>query len=152
MTLYRNGLVVKGLIICGLASPAAWSAASGCVNGELLGVYNAQISNINLQSVLQAVKATSTPAAATVTPKAPGFGGNDNSLSGNLPALGRYYFDGAGNIIGVATGKVAFNLALGKYTVNTDCTGKITLASGAAYDIVLANGGKELTYVRTDAD
>jgi hypothetical protein len=151
-------LAVKGLIICGLMSPAAWSAASGCVNGQLLGLYNAEVLNTNTQSLLQdANAAVSTAAAAagtaaTTASKAPGLAGSDNSLTGNTPALGRYYLDAAGNIIGLSTGKTQANLAVGKYTVNTDCTGRITLNSGAAYDFVVSNGGRDITYVRTDAD
>lgn len=152
MTLCRHGFALKGLIILGLAAPAILSAEAGCVNGQLLGLYDAQISNINTQNLLQSLKASPAPVTAAPTPRAPGLGGNDNSLSGNVPALGRYYFDGNGNIIGVATGKIAANVAVGKFSVNTDCTGKITLGSGAAYDIVLAESGRTLTYVRTDGD
>jgi hypothetical protein len=152
MTMHRHNFVVEGLIILSLAAPAILSAEAGCVNAQLSGLYNAQISNINTQNLLQSLKANLTPAATGAASKAPGFAANDNSLSGNLPALGRYYFDGSGNIIGLSAGKIAANLAVGKYTVNTDCTGKITLASGAAYDIVLANSGRSLAYVRTDGD
>jgi len=108
--------------------------------------------NANTQSLLQSANTPPTPAASTTSNKAPGFAANDNSLSGNTPALGRYYFDANGNIIGLSTGKVQVNLAVGKYTVNTDCTGRITLSSGAAYDFVVSNGGKTVTYLRTDAD
>ncbi|HJZ97437.1 MAG TPA: hypothetical protein VKE70_13095 [Candidatus Solibacter sp.] len=154
---HHHNLAIKGLIICGLASPATLSAAaSGCVTGQLLGLYNAELLNANTQSLMQdanaAVAAAATPAASTTTPKAAGLAANDSSLTGNTPALGRYYFDAAGNIVGLSTGKVQFNIAVGKYTVNTDCTGRITLSSGAAYDFVVSNGGRDLTYVRTDAD
>jgi hypothetical protein len=136
-----------GVIATALAPPA-WGSA-GCVTGQLLGNYNAQVANINTQDVLKALKAAPKPADSVAA--VPGLASNDNSLSGNLPALGRYYFDGNGNIIGVASGKVAFNLALGKYTVNGDCTGRISLNSGAAYDFVISNSGKQITYLRTDS-
>src|SRR5690349_10888626 len=127
MTMYCHRFALTGLLLTALAAPAAWSAGSGCVNGELLGVYDAQLSNINTQTIIQSL-ATATSTTATTPSKATGFAGSDNSLSGNVPAMGRYYLDGNGNIIGVSTGKVQFNLAVGKYTVNTDCTGRITLA------------------------
>jgi len=150
MTTCRHGFALKGLFICAAMVPAAWGAASGCVSGELLGLYNAQITNINMQDVLQSMQASASSAAATDTARIAGFAANDNSLSGNLPALGRYYFDGAGNIVGVSTGRTPFNLAIGKYTVSADCTGKVTLTSGAAYDFVLSNSGRQVTYLRTD--
>jgi len=152
MRLRRHDLTIKGLIICGLAAPGALMGATGCVNGQLLGIYNAELLNTNTQSLLQTANAAITAPAASDKAAAAGFAGNDNSLSGNTPALGRYYFDANGNIIGLSTGKTQFNLAVGKYTVNSDCTGKITLSSGAAYDIVISNGGKALTYLRTDSD
>src|SRR5690349_5001934 len=108
------GFAVKGLFVFGLAVPVAWSANSGCVTGQLLGIYDAQFSNVNTQSILRSLHATPAPASTAAPSPKVGFAGNDNSLSGNLPALGRYYFDGAGNIIGVSTGKIAFNMALGK--------------------------------------
>ena len=144
----RQGCVLLGAIAIALMPQAAWASASGCLTGQLLGTYNVQIVNVNTQDVLKALKA---PAKASDSAGAAGLTANDNSLSGNLPALGRYYFDGNGNIIGVATGKTPFNLALGKYTVNTDCTGRIMLASGAAFDFVISNAGKQLTYLRTDS-
>jgi hypothetical protein len=152
MRLRRHDLALKGLIICGLASPGALVAASGCVNGQLLGLYNAELVNANTQHLLQSANSTATAQTANPPAKAAGFAANDNSLNGNTPALGRYYFDASGNIVGLSTGKTQFNLAVGKYTVNTDCTGKITLSSGAAYDLVVSNGGRTVTYLRTDAD
>jgi hypothetical protein len=151
MTVCCHRFALKGLLLCALAAPAGWGAGSGCVNGQLLGIYDAQLSNINTQNIIASL-AASTPSANATATKAAGIAGNDNSLSGNVPAMGRYYLDGAGNIIGLSTGRTAFNLAVGKYTVNTDCTGRITLGSGATYDFVLANGGRELTFLRTDAD
>jgi hypothetical protein len=150
MRLRRHHFAIQGLIICSFALPSAMHAASGCVNGQLLGLYNAELLNTNTQSLLQSANSSIAPASAAS--RAAGFASNDNSLSGNTPALGRYYFDASGNIIGLSTGKVPFNLAVGKYTVNTDCTGRITLSSGAAYDFVISNGGKTVTYLRTDAD
>jgi hypothetical protein len=152
MRLRRQQLTIKGLIICGLAAPGALIGATGCVNGQLLGLYNAELLNTNTQSLVQTANAAVTTAAAGTAAKAAGFAGNDNSLSGNTPALGRYYFDANGNIVGLSTGKTQFNLAVGKYTVNSDCSGKITFSSGAAYDLVVSNGGRTVTYLRTDAD
>jgi hypothetical protein len=149
MTTSFRCFALKGAIICGLAMPAVVNASSSCLTSNLQGIYNAQISNVSVQNLLQSLKAQPASAAASAAPVV-GFGSNDSSLAGNVPAMGRYYFDGAGNVLGVGTGKYPNNIALGKFTLNADCTGKITLNSGAAYDIVTAEGGKQLNYLRTD--
>src|SRR5215471_7924371 len=90
-----------GVTLVSLALPG-FSAISGCNNGYLLGNYDAQVANFNLQNVLQAVNSggavvtpSGTPAAAVV-----GFGSNPRSLSGSMPGASRFYFDGAGAIVG----------------------------------------------------
>jgi len=126
---------------------AGWGAA-GCTNGSLQGIYDGQLSNAAFQNVLQSLRTAPPPAAVT------GLSANPNSLSGSLPGLGRYYFDGAGNIVGViaASGTTpAFNVAIGKYTVNVDCSARVTLTSGAAYDLFLGERGRQAVFVRTDA-
>jgi hypothetical protein len=68
--------------------------------------------------------------------------------------LGRYYFDGTGNIIGVTAASStspAVSLNVGTYTVNIDCSASVKFTSGAAYDIYLATNEQEGLYVRTDA-
>jgi hypothetical protein len=150
MRLRRQHFTIKGLIICCLAAPAGLRAANGCVNAQLLGLYNAEVLNTNTQNLLQSANAAVTTAASETTAAA-GFAANDNSLNGNIPALGRYYFDANGNIIGLSTGRTQFNISVGKYTVNSDCSGRVTLSSGAAYDFVVSNGGRTVTYLRTDA-
>jgi hypothetical protein len=126
------------------------SAASGCSISQLQGAYDAQVSNIGFQSVLQ-------PAAVlppgTTTATVIGFASNPNSLSGSLPGLGRYYFDGTGNVLGmtVATSTVpSTNLNVGTYSVNVDCSGTVKLTTGAAYDVFLAGNGSQALYTRTD--
>ena len=51
-----------------------------------------------------------------------GFGNNPNSLSGQTPGLGRFFFDGSGNIVGLAQGANTNNVIIGSYSVNSDCT------------------------------
>ena len=148
---YRN-FVVTGLFACALAVPQAF-AASGCTTTHLQGIYNVEINNASFQSVLQALQAANSTATASQAAPLSGFGDNPASLSGTLPGLGRYYFDGAGNIIGITPAKgsaPAVNVAVGKYTINNDCSAKVSLASGAAYDVFLASGGKQALYLRTD--
>lgn len=147
---YRR-LVVGGLLGFCLMMPAVLPAASGCTTAQLTGVYNAQATNIALQSVL---KGLPTLPPTTTTATVIGFTSNPNSLSGSLPGLGRYYLDGTGNVVGltVATSTVpAVNTTIGKYSVNVDCSGSVTLTSGAAYDVYLSGNGSTLQYVRTDS-
>lgn len=78
---------------------------------------------------------------------------------------GRVVADGAGGLSGVETMNYdgsPYRIALGgSYTVNSDCTGSITLtmadaSSGSSYgsqhfDFVMVNDGKELDITETDA-
>ena len=149
MKMVCRGLAVWGLVHCCFLIPSTLSAASGCSTSQLSGVYNAQITNIGFQS------AVALPPNTTGTPVVVvGFGGNPNSLSGSLAGLGRYYFDGTGNIIGVtaaSSSSPAMSTSLGTYTVNVDCSGSAKLTSGAAYDLFVGSSGTSVVDVRTDA-
>src|SRR5262249_58685172 len=117
--------------------------------------YDAQVANFNLQNVLQAVNSggavvtpSGTPAAAVV-----GFGSNPRSLSGSMPGASRFYFDGAGAIVGqtAVTGGGTVSVAVGTYNVAVDCTATITLISGATFDAVVAGAGSTVLFLETDA-
>ena len=151
MTSSGRKLVFGSFLTLCMILPKALPAASGCTSSQLFGVYDVQGTNLALQSALRPIASippTTTNAAVV------GFLGNANSLSGNLAGLGRYYLDGTGVITGltVATSTLpATNTSIGKYTVNTDCSGSMSFNSGAAYDIYLSNGGNTVQYLRTDS-
>jgi hypothetical protein len=146
-----------GLTLCCLMLPNIGFAGSGCNNGYLLGNYNAVVSSLNLQNVLQAVNGTGTtvtPAGTPATPTVIGFGSNPRSLSGSLPGASRFYFDGNGTIVGAspgATNGATFASAVGSYSVNLDCTASISLMSGASFDAVIAEGGSRVLFIETDS-
>jgi hypothetical protein len=122
-------------------------AASGCSTGQLFGTYNVQVGSIGFQGAITLPPTTTTAAVI-------GFANNPSSLSGKISGLGRYYFDGTGNIIGVTAAtstSPAVTSNVGTYTVNTDCSASVKFTSAAAYDLYLSNNGQQASYVRTDA-
>jgi hypothetical protein len=154
----QKSLIVGGLLLCGLGLPRASFAISGCSNGYLMGTYNAQVSSMNFSQALQGnTTATSTTTTgttttgsgttATSTPPV-GFGNSPASLSGSVPGLGRFFFDGNGAIVGLAGG---VNTVVGTYSVNQDCTVKVSLGSGSTFDGVLVNGGSKVLFIETDS-
>ena len=71
------------------------------------------------------------------------------SLAGNMAGLGRFLFDGSGNIVGtsVSTSGVVTtgNALLGTYTVNSDCTLTMKLNSGQTFDGVIVSSGSGIS-------
>src|SRR5437899_2791529 len=117
-------------VICCML-PQLSAAVSGCTNGFLMGNYDAQVSNMNLQNVLQAVNSTGTTVTPATTPTTPiivGFGSNPRSLSGTMPGTSRFFFDGNGTIVGqtAASNGGTLTTAVGTYNVNVDCTATIS--------------------------
>jgi len=151
MTSSLRNLYLGGLFAFCLVAPKALPAASGCTTSQLFGVYDVQSTNLALQNVIRpiaSVPPTTTNAAVV------GFLSNPASLGGNTPGLGRYYLDSTGNVTGVTAASStspSVGTNVGTYTVNADCSGRITFTSGAAYDIYLAQGGTVVDYLRTDA-
>ena len=90
-----------------------------------------------------------TTGSVTVNPG--GFGNNPNSLSGQTPGLGRYFFDGSGNIVGLSQGANSNNVMIGSYNVNSDCTAAMTLNSGQTFNAVLAQNGGKVLFIETDS-
>lgn len=93
-----------------------------------MGTYNAQITSAAFTSVINTVNASAAAAGSTgstgttrstgttgstTTALPGGFGSNPASIAGNTPAVSRFYFDGAGNILGAANGNGAFLRAAG---------------------------------------
>ena len=70
-----------------------------------------------------------------------------------------FVFDGRGNLSGTSTvnfaGVVTPVTFTGTYTVNTNCTGSLTLGAGdngtIHRDLVITDGGKEVEFVSTDS-
>ena len=63
--------------------------------------------------------------------------------------MGRYFFDGNGNIVGLGTN--GLNTTIGTYTVKTDCSATLKLNSGQSFFAVLANGGARILFIESDA-
>jgi hypothetical protein len=125
--------------------------AHGLVTAQMgIDVLN-MLNNVNGNSGQSAADAgfgSSTGAASSLT------------LSGKLLGLSRFYFDGQGNIVGTIGGTVSnpgtantsitnsYLVPAGSYTVNPDCTGKISLTAGsspATFNAVVAAAGAQIT-------
>jgi len=138
-------LLTAGALLLGLSAATPAFAISGCTNQNIMGTYNAQISSASFTSVLNTLGAT----GSTVLPG--GFGSNAASIAGSTPALSRFYFDGAGNILGVASAGSSVLSPAGVYSVASNCTAAITLNSGQHYNAVVVNGGNQIMFLQSDA-
>lgn len=172
MKISQKNMFLGGLLLCGLCLPQIAFAIQGCSNASLIGTYNAQITNANLLNTLQNLNASAGTSGTTTTGTTGsttgvttstttgigGFGGNPNSITGNTPALGRYYFDGTGKILGMAapssTGTTAIPqiMIIGSYIINADCTATLKLNTGQTYDAVLVSGSNRVLFLETDAN
>jgi hypothetical protein len=141
-------LVTAGVLLLGLGAATPAFAISGCTNQNIMGTYNAQISSAAFTSVLNTLGATGST-GSTVLPG--GFGSNSASLAGSTPALSRFYFDGAGNILGVTSAGSSVLTQSGVYSVASNCTAAITLNSGQHYNAVVVNGGSQVLFLQSDA-
>jgi hypothetical protein len=173
--MHTRKIIGIGVTLLLSAVPQLSAAVAGCNNGYLLGNYNAEITNLNLQNTLQTLNGTggtvtpagtgstgvsavstgstsgSTGSAAT---KVVGFANNPASLTGAVQGSSRFYFDGAGTIVGLATpagGNTAVPTAVGKYSVDTTCRATISFNSGANFDAVLADSGRTVVFLETDS-
>ena len=135
----------------GMAKPSL--AITGCTNMYLNGAYNSQISNIALQSAINMVNPLPSSGATGLAALPGGLGGNPSSISGNVPGLGRFFFDGIGNIYGTAAGSdmdAPTSTAVGTYSVSSDCTATIALNTGQNYSAILVDQGREVFFLQTD--
>src|SRR5579859_813140 len=125
MTRFYRSSFLAGLALCWLSMPRISHAITGCTNTMLTGNYNAEVSSLNLQSVLNKLNGNASGVSDG------GFGSNPASISGSVPGLGRFFFDGNGSIVGVtgASGNQQ-NMNVGTYTVNDNCSATIKLSSG----------------------
>jgi hypothetical protein len=150
--------VAGGLLLFTFSIPRASFAISGCNNGYLSGTYNAQVSSAAFSSVITTLNNNAgltlglTPNAAPPAAAAANGGlvANGTSLVGDMPSLGRYYFDGNGGIVGLANYVPVLRSLVGSYTVNNDCTLNIKLNSGQTYGGVVVNQGQQVLFIQTD--
>ena len=161
MTATHRTLAIAGIVLCGLALPKSSYAVTGCTNANITGVYNAQITSANFSTLLSSTNSTTTPGTGTGTGGSTGtgttatgqggFGNNSASLSGKIPGLGRYYFDGNGNIAGASASGNNY-VVVGKYTVNADCSATMSLNTGETFDAVIADSGHRILFIEADAN
>ncbi len=96
---------------------------SGCTTANLIGPYGL-VTDILFQTVPVNPPGTGNVAILSAPVNPPG--------SGNIPTVARVRFDGGGSVVAdpIVTGSPLGSLQLtGTYTVNTDCTGTMTLAN-----------------------
>lgn len=152
MTQFPKTILVGGLLMFGLGLPQSTFAVTGCSNVYLQGTYSAQITSTNYQALLSAMNgaggAGSTGSTAATVQA--GFGNNPISLSGAMPGLGRFYFDGNGNILGAGSATTP-NMPVGTYSVNPDCSATMQLNTGQTFGAVAAQGGDQVMFIETDA-
>ena len=173
MTKSQTVYVLAGLLILGFGMPGISFAVTGCSNANLIGTYNAQISSAALTGVLNALSSSSSSntggssgstgntgsgssttsgggaAAAAQNANPGGFGNNPKSLGGATPGVGRYYFDGNGNIVGLGTGNSS-QAIIGSYTVATDCTASMSLQTGETFNAILSTDGADVLFVQSN--
>lgn len=145
MTITQKTFTLAGLLICSLGVPRISYGITGCDNTHIVGTYNARVLSANF---MNALNTNSANASTTANPG--GFGNNSSSLSGKVPGLGRFFFDGSGNIIGVTPG-TAENAVVGSYNVNQDCTATMGLGTGETFNAVVAQGGSQVLFIETDS-
>jgi hypothetical protein len=159
-------MLTMGALLCAtlIGLPRAAYAVGGCSNAHLTGTYTVQLANTNALSVVNALNAD--PTAPAPPPPTGGFGSNPNSLGSSIPGLGRFYFNGSGQIVGQAASPGGFtsNVNVGTYNVNYDCTATITLTGSAAassstaaaakpatFDAIVLDNGNRVMFLETDA-
>ncbi|MBZ5623743.1 MAG: hypothetical protein LAQ69_34340 [Acidobacteriia bacterium] len=155
MTLTHKTLTFAGILLCSMGLPRVSYGITGCNNSYLTGAYNIQVSSANVTSLLNTLNSSgstgSTGGGTTATTTNPGgFGNNPNSLTGKVPGLGRFFFDGNGAIIGTVPGSTV-NSTVGSYTVNNDCTATMKLNSGETFNAILAQSGGQVLFIESDS-
>ena len=128
-------LVTLGILIGRFSVQPVARAQSGCSVASLKGSYSLAIS---------------------------GFFYDADGFQGVYSAAGLAVADGAGGVTGTETVNLDGTPSRGRqftgtYTVNTDCTGSISLSDKTAnvitnMDLVIANGGKDVALVDYDVD
>ncbi|HLH18182.1 MAG TPA: hypothetical protein VKX45_13240 [Bryobacteraceae bacterium] len=92
------------------------------------------------------VNTASTP-STTLTGN--GFLNNPMSIGGANPSTSVFTFDGMGNILGQPVGTVP--VQAGTYSVNSDCTATISLATGQKFNAVVAGDGSQVLFLENNA-
>lgn len=74
---------------------------------------------------------------------------------GPVTAVGKHTWDGDGKTAATntisANGNILNVHVTGMYTVNIDCTGKLTESDGSHYNFVVQPNGESLSWIETDA-
>ncbi len=83
------------------------------------------------------------------------FTSNPTLQPGPYAAVGLLSLDGRGGLNLVTTQSyngtiVSPTRTAGTYTLASDCTGRMTLATGAAYILVAADGGREIRFLQVN--
>jgi|SRR5579863_5776581 len=134
----------------GLGLHSAW-AITGCSNSYLSGTYNAQVSNSEIANLINAVNNNGSTTTTTASVTFPG------SLIAGGPNVGRYYFDGNGNVIGMQSvttpaGSASVSGVIGTYSVDTNCNAKISLNGGSrSFYGVITNQGQTVLFLESDS-
>src|SRR5689334_2880211 len=131
MKVNQRSVLLLTVGICALGLPRSLPAITGCSNTLLSGTYNAQISSLPLQNLILAIGGATGGSTSATNATSSGFVNSSNSLSGKTPGLGRYFFDGTGNIVGqMTTGNRSMSTVVGTYSVSDDCTATLKLNTG----------------------
>lgn len=133
-------ILMGALLLCGFGLPQVSWAVSSCNNSYLSGTYNAQINNASMLGNM-----------SSNAGNAGFFANSPNSLASQTPGLGRFYFDGGGNVIGRDPNGVVANVIVGSYNVNPDCTMTMQTTSGQTFNAVLTTNGAQVLFLETDA-
>jgi hypothetical protein len=162
MRKYRTLSFAGACLLVSFGFPRTSLAISGCNNGYLSGTYNAQVSSAAFNNVIGTLNAnagltfalkpnTNNPATSGTTGGTyGGLVGNGASLIGNVPSLGRYYFDGNGAIVGLSNYVPAVRMQVGNYSVANDCTVSIQLNSGESYGGIIVAQGQQVLFIESD--
>jgi hypothetical protein len=160
MQVTQRTCLAAGILIIGFGLARPSLAITGGANAYFNGTYNAQITNIAFANGINAINAIGTTGATgatgitgTTAALPSGLGGNAASIHGNVPGLGRFYFDRNETIMGVATTStinVPIYTPVGVYTVASNCAAALTLTSGQHYNAVIADQGNQVLFVQSN--
>jgi hypothetical protein len=130
--------IASVLAVGGSNTSKLHAKSRGCTNAALKGGYGAGTTGL--------INSSSNPSDVTIPTFVP------------FAEAASFSFDGAGNLSGTSTadyGGSSFPVVFtGTYSVNSNCTGSMTVDAGVNgiihRDLVLVDGGKEVEFVDTD--
>ena len=122
---------------------------SGTSNGGLFGG-DTGFGNMGGGTTRSTSSGASSGATTAQTVNPGGFGNNPKSFGGAIPGVGRYYFDGSGNIVGQGAG-TSTQAIIGSYSVSTDCSATLSLQTGETFSAILSSDGSDILFVQANA-